>query len=74
MNELGLTDRMLIQKYLVPLLEAKETKFFKEGKRRINVPSLGVRHTALDRAFKLRGSYAPRDPKEAEQLGSRWSW
>jgi hypothetical protein len=41
MNELGLTDRMLIQKYLVPLLEAKETKFFKEGKRRINVPALG---------------------------------
>jgi hypothetical protein len=69
MDELGLTDRMLIQKYLVPLLEAKETKFFKEGKRRINVPALGIRHTALDTAFKLRGSYAPRDPAEAAQFG-----
>jgi excisionase family DNA binding protein len=29
----------------------------------------GIRHTALDTAFKLRGSYAPRDPKEAAQFG-----
>jgi phage terminase small subunit len=40
-----------------------------EGKKRINVPALGIRHNALDTAFKLRGSYAPRDPKEAEQFG-----
>jgi hypothetical protein len=26
-------------------------------------------HTALDTAFKLRGSYAPRDPAEAAQFG-----
>jgi hypothetical protein len=70
MNELGLTDRLLIQKYLIPLLEAKETKFFKKGKRRINFPALGIRHTALDTAFKLRGSYVRRDPKEAEQFGN----
>jgi len=68
MDDIGLTDRALIENYLVPLLNAKETKFFNEGKRRINVPALGIRHTALDTAFKLRGSYAQR--KEAEQFGN----
>ena len=69
MDEMGLTDRVLIENYLVPLLEAEETKFFNEGKRRINVAALGIRLAALDTAFKLRGSYAPRNPKEAEQFG-----
>jgi hypothetical protein len=69
MDQMGLTDHFLIEKYLVPLLDAEETKFFNEGKKRINVAALGIRHTALDTAFKLRGSYAPRDPKEAEQFG-----
>ena len=69
MDEMGLTDHLLIEKYLVPLLDAEETKFFNEGKRRINVPALGIRHAALDTAFKLRRSYAPRNPKEAEQFG-----
>jgi hypothetical protein len=67
--KLGLTDHLLIEKYLVPLLDAEETKFSNEGKKRINVPALGIRHTALDTAFKLRGSYAPRDPAEAAQFG-----
>jgi hypothetical protein len=69
MDQMGLTDHVLIEKYLVPLLEAEETKFFKEGSKRINVAALGIRHTALDTAFKLRGSYAPRDPAEAAQFG-----
>jgi hypothetical protein len=69
MDQMGLTDHLLIEKYLVPLLDAEETKFFNGGKKRINVAALGIRHTALDTAFKLRGSYAPRDPKEAEQFG-----
>jgi len=69
MDQMGLTDHFLIEKYLVPLLDAEETKFFNEGKKRINVAALGIRHTALDTAFKLRGSYAPRDPKKAEQFG-----
>jgi hypothetical protein len=33
------------------------------------VQALGIRHAALDTAFKLRGSYAPRDPKESAQFG-----
>jgi hypothetical protein len=69
MDQMGLTDHLLIEKYLVPLLDAEETRFFNEGKKRINVPALGIRHTALDTAFKLRGSYAPRNPKQAEQFG-----
>ena len=69
MDQMGLTDHLLIEKYLVPLLDAEETKFFNGGKKRINVAALGIRHTALDTAFKLRGSYAPRDPKEAERFG-----
>jgi hypothetical protein len=68
MDEIGLTDRALIENYLVPLLEAKETKFFKDGDKRISVAALGIRHAALDTAFKLRGSYAPRNPKEAEHF------
>jgi hypothetical protein len=69
MDQMGLTDHFLIEKYLVPLLEAEETKFFKEGSKRINVAALGIRHTALDTAFKLRGSYTPRDPAEGAQFG-----
>ena len=69
MNEMGLTDHFLIEKYLLPLLEAKETKFFKDGEKRINVAALGIRLSALENAFKLRGSYAPRDPAEAAQFG-----
>ena len=68
---MGLMDHFLIEKYLVPLLDAEETKFLNKGKKRINVAALGIRHTALDTAFKLRGSYAPGDPKEQSSLESR---
>ena len=68
MDEIGLKDHFLIEKYLVPLLDAEETKFFNQGKKRVNVPALGIRHTALDTAFKLRGSYAPRDTDQTSQF------
>jgi hypothetical protein len=67
----GLGEEVLIEKYLKPLLEAQETKFFNEGKTRINVEALAIRHASLRTAFELHGSYAPRDPKEAEQFGVR---
>jgi len=67
----GLGEEVLIQKYLLPLLEAEETKFFKDGAKRINVEALAIRHAALRTAFELHGSYAPRDPKEAAQYGVR---
>ena len=80
MDRLGLTDEQLIQKHLVPLLEARETKFFafrktvavpatKKRKEAVKivqvidtreVEALGIRVSALDMAFKLRGDYAPR--------------
>ena len=71
MDEMGLTDRALIENYLVPLLSAEETKFFVIKNKIVtrDVKALGLRHTALDTAFKLRGSYAPRDPAEAAQFG-----
>ncbi len=69
MDKHGLTEDTLIDKYLRPLLEAEETKFFNEGKKRINVAALGIRLGALRELFLLHGSYAPRDPKEAAQFG-----
>jgi hypothetical protein len=93
-EELGLTDRAIIEKHLIPLLNATEAKFFPyrkqivalsaEGKRNKQIDkdllletvqvidvreiaALGTRIAALDIAFKLKGSYAPRqfdvDPK-----------
>ena len=74
----GIGEEVLIEKYLIPLLNAEETKFFPAGlgppRRkvyRVNVQDLGIRHSALRTAFELHGSYAPRDPKEAAQYGVR---
>ena len=72
MDELGLTDRALIQNNLVPLLNATERKFFAhEGKviSQRDVAALNTRLNALDMAFRLRGSYAPKDPAETAQFG-----
>jgi hypothetical protein len=45
MDEIGLTDRALIENYLVPLLDAKETKFFVIKNKLVtrNVEALGLR-------------------------------
>jgi phage terminase small subunit len=62
MDRQGLTASALINKYLLPALEAEETEFAKfEGKisDKCNVIAWGPRLTALDMALKLRGSYAP---------------
>jgi hypothetical protein len=59
----GLTDDSLIDKYLRPALEAKETKFAQfEGKftDKRNVVAWGPRLTALDMALNLKGSF-PRE-------------
>src|SRR5260370_16981915 len=60
----GLGEEVLIDKYLRPLLDANETKFFKEGKVQIEVQALTIRHAALRTAFQLHGSYPPRQPKQ----------
>jgi len=66
-----LSEEVLIDKYLRPLLNANETKFFPTGiKMRVGkknktvyyvtVEALGIRHASLRTAFELHGSYAPR--------------
>jgi hypothetical protein len=67
----GLSEEVLIDKYLRPLLTAKETIFFqKDGKvKQMNVAALGIRLSSLRTAFELHGGYAPKDPKEAAQYG-----
>ena len=60
----GLTDDSLIERYLKPALEAQETEFAKfEGRitDSLDVIAWSPRLTALDMAFNLRGSYAPKE-------------
>lgn len=60
----GLTDDSIVDKYLLPALEAQETEFAKfEGKitDSIDVIAWGPRLQALDMLFNLKGSYAPKD-------------
>ena len=70
LDEHGLTDEALIEKYLKPLLEAQEVRFFQNkgkvtGTRR--VPANAIRLKALDLAFRLKGSYpAPTNEKPEE--------
>jgi hypothetical protein len=61
MARLGLTDEILVEVYLKPLLVANETKFFANKGivcDQKDVAALEVRRATLDMAFKLRGSYA----------------
>ena len=65
----GLTDETLIEKYLKPALEATETEFAKfEGKitDQCEVVAWSPRLTALDMAFNLKGNYAPKDDNRPE--------
>ena|SRR5207247_5981625 len=60
----GLTDDVLVEKYLKPALLAKETKFAQfEGEftDKRDVVAWGPRLTALDIAFNLKGSYPRKD-------------
>jgi hypothetical protein len=59
----GLDENTAIEKYLKPLLEARETVFFqKNGKVTATrkVEALAIRLNALKELFLLHGSYAPR--------------
>ena len=60
----GLTDNVLIEKYLKPLLNAETTEFAKfEGKitDEKSVIAWEPRKAGLDMAFNLKGSYAAKD-------------
>jgi hypothetical protein len=69
MDRLGLTERVLIEEHLAPLLAATTTRYFQaEGGvwQRREVTNVYARLKALDMAFKLRRSYATADSKLAE--------
>lgn len=67
MDRIGMTDEALLTKYLQPGLDATETKASVfEGGFVYSKPLVawGPRLNALDIAFNLKGSYAPKfDPK-----------
>jgi hypothetical protein len=69
----GLTDDVLIENYLKPLMNAEETKFFQfQGSvvSQENVIAWGPRKEGLDMAFKLKGSYAAKeDPNSGGGVG-----
>jgi hypothetical protein len=71
MDRLGLTKKVLIERYLIPLLSAKTTIRIREKgtTRRVSVRDNGTRQRALDMAFKLSGAYAPTNLKLAEAIG-----
>ena len=74
MSELGLSVPVLIDEYLRPLLTATETRFAQDDGKfsdYIDVENLDVRDRALDKAFRLHGAYAPKDPKEAAHFGAK---
>lgn len=63
LEKAGLTDELLIENYLKPALQATETKFAQfEGQftDEREVLAWNPRLTALDMAFNLKGSYAPK--------------
>lgn len=70
MDRAGLDDEVLIERYLKPTMDAHETKFFVLGApgggnviEEREVIAWHVRQRALDMAFQLRGSYAPRQAR-----------
>ncbi len=72
LEQLGLSDNVLVEKHLKALLNARLVKFFQhKGKvtdMRI-VPDNDARLKALDMTCKLGGTYPPTDPKLEEQKG-----
>jgi terminase small subunit-like protein len=72
MDDIGLTERALIEKHLVPLLSATTTKYFQHHGRvnqKRQVADNDARLRALDVALRLRGSYAPKGSEAAEGVG-----
>jgi hypothetical protein len=71
----GLTDDVLIEKYLIPQMNAEKTEFFpytKRGQRKllsVNVVDWRARDAGLEKAMKIRGLYV----KEAENTGPTFS-
>jgi hypothetical protein len=72
MDDAGLSERVLIEKYLVPLLSAKDTKYFQHRGKitdKRTVPDNDTRLRALETAFELRGSYPSTYREDPAQTG-----
>ena len=71
----GLSDEVLIEKYLKPLMDAEKTEFFPYTRRSqrklltVNVVDWRARDAGLEKAMKIRGLYV----KEAENTGPQFS-
>lgn len=64
----GLTDDVLIDKYLRPLLSANTTKHFAHQGKVVSARTYKdneTRRQSLDMAFRLKGSFAPKTEEEA---------
>jgi hypothetical protein len=69
LDRFGLTDEVLVERYLKPLLEAHETKFFaKDGLvvTCFDVVDLVTRRYALDMCFRLKGKYKAEEENTAQ--------
>jgi hypothetical protein len=72
LESMGLGLEGVIQKHLIPLLHATETKFFQsEGKvtECVEVEALGIRLGATRTALELLNAFPPKDPVLAAQVG-----
>jgi hypothetical protein len=71
MERLELTPRVLIEKYLVPLLSAATTKCFHHKGKIIysrTLPDYRTRVMALDMVFRLMGAYAPNQSRQSPSV------
>ena len=74
LDEAGLGEKVGIENYLKPALDAEQTIFAQtDGKftDRRDLINWSTRMRALDMLFKLHGSYPPLDPKQAAEFGVR---
>ena len=74
MDQFGLSEQVLIDKHLRRHLNAKRAQYFqKDGKVKDSrkTEALEIQSKALDMAFRLHGSYAPRDPRKQSSSGLR---
>jgi hypothetical protein len=69
----GLDDDTVIEDYLVPLMNATETKFFVHSGKVVSkrvVPAWGPRAKGLDTFGMMRGWYKSEQPNDAPQIRS----
>ena len=72
MDDLGLTEKNLMEKHLLPLLAATTIKHFQyEGKvkQECKIPDNRARLRALDMALHLIGAYSPADQESVRRKG-----